>query len=430
MQRSLWAVIVGTFTLRFSTGLTGSMLTFYLAELPKHGGPEVSSIAVGMLTAAFFAAELGLSPVFGILADRWGYHRVMELGPAFGVVAAILTGLTVNMWILMGTRLLEGASTAASVPSILGFIAVATAFDEGIRGRAVARFEAATLAGLGAGIVAGGFLYQLVGPLAFFMNAGFYCVSWAIYRFGVSDPRAEQADGAAERNHTTLRRYVEILRSSHVWLLAPTWIAVNAALGNWTSQSLFQLVRTPPPEFSNQFLMRGYASWVVSLGLLVVGVIFGAGLVYWGNRFKRYRRTTIIFYGLGGGALLVAAVLGVNHGEALGPLALVGFAALAGVGLFVLAGATPAALGLLADTSEAYPAERGAIMGLYSVFLALGQIGGSLIGGAAAEGAGIDGLLWTTLAFIAIAAVPLWFLRPYEHAFTLGVEGSAPAPAP
>ena len=50
-------------------------------------------------------------------------------------------------------------------------------------------------------------------------------------------------------------------------------------------------------------------------------------------------------------------------------------------GLFVLAGATPAALGLLADISEQFPTDRGAIMGLYSVFLAVGQIAGSLIGG-------------------------------------------------
>ena len=42
-------------------------------------------------------------------------------------------------------------------------------------------------------------------------------------------------------------------------------------------------------------------------------------------------------------------------------------------------------LGLLADISERFPTDRGAIMGLYSVFLAIGQIVGSLIGGFAAE---------------------------------------------
>ena len=37
MDRSLRAVLIGTFTLRFSTGLTGSMLAFYLAHLHEHG---------------------------------------------------------------------------------------------------------------------------------------------------------------------------------------------------------------------------------------------------------------------------------------------------------------------------------------------------------------------------------------------------------
>ena len=71
------------------------------------------------------------------------------------------------------------------------------------------------------------------------------------------------------------------------------------------------------------------------------------------------------------------------------------------VGLFVLAGATPAALGLLADVSERFPADRGAIMGLYSVFLAIGQIIGSLIGGFAADWRGIDGMLIATVGLLA-----------------------------
>ena len=47
--------------------------------------------------------------------------------------------------------------------------------------------------------------------------------------------------------------------------------------------------------------------------------------------------------------------------------------------------------------SEAYPDDRGAVMGLYRVFLGLGQILGSFVGGVAAEQAAIDGLLVATL---------------------------------
>ena len=65
MERSIWAVTVATFALRFATGLTGALLIFFLAELPDHGGPEVGPLAVALFTALFFAAELVLSPPFG-----------------------------------------------------------------------------------------------------------------------------------------------------------------------------------------------------------------------------------------------------------------------------------------------------------------------------------------------------------------------------
>ena len=139
------------------------------------------------------------------------------------------------------------------------------------------------------------------------------------------------------------------------------------------------------------------------------------GPIYWGNRFKSLRRTTIIGYGLAGGAALVGAGLVVNHSIGLPVVIMLAAVGVATVGLFVLAGATPAALGLLADISERFPADRGAIMGLYSVFLAIGQIIGSLIGGFAADWRGIDGMLLATAGLLAIAVIPLSRLRAQEH---------------
>jgi len=414
-------VLTGTFTLRFSTGLTGTMLIYYLADLPEHGGEAVSPVALGLLTAAFFVAELLLSPPFGVLSDRLGHHRVMQWGPIFGFVAVILTWATTNLVLLGGTRLLEGASTAASVPSILGYIALVTAGDVVLRGKASARFEGATLAGLGMGLVITGPLFQAIGRTAFLLNAVIYVVSFLIYRYGVPDPAEEHPTAASA--HYGWHRYVRVMLSSHVWLLAPTWIAINAAIGIATSQSLFQLVKEPDPAFSDQLLMGGVTPTVVSLGLGLGLVVFFAGLIYWGNRFKSLRRTTIIFYGiLGGGAIVVAAAL-LNHsaGQPV-PLQLL-YGVVAVVGVFVLAGATPAALGLLADISEAFPSDRGAIMGLYSVFLALGQIGGALLGGVAAELRGIDGLLIATMLLLVVAVIPLARLRTYEH-----VVGTAAQP--
>ena len=432
MDRSLRAVLFGTFTLRFSTGLTGAMLAFYLADLADAGTAGIDGKVVGALAALFFLAELVLSPLFGILADRIGHHRVMLYGPAFGGIAVIITAFTTNVPILGGTRILEGASTAASVPSILGFIALATAGNEGLRGRAAARFEGATLAGLGAGFIVAPLLFEAIGSTAFLLNAVFYLGSFLIYRLGVKDPKGEQEALRAE--HTGVRQYLSLVSHSHVLLLAPTWIAVNASIGLWFSQSLFQFAKSNP-AFPDQWLLQGFSAVEITLGAIAIAIVFGSGIFWWGDRFNRFRRTTIILFGLVGGLGLVAAGLIVNHaGFAAGGSFLIG-AAVAGsvivvvAGLFVLAGATPAAVGLLADVSERFPGDRGAIMGLYSVFLALGQIGGSLIGGVVADALGMDGLLLATGGLLLVALVPLSRLRSMEHRLDPAVPASFDEPA-
>jgi MFS family permease len=435
VDRSIVAVLFGTFTLRFSTGLTGAMLVYYLNELPQFGGVEVTAVVVGVFTALFYATELVASPIFGLLSDRLGHYRVMQHGPVFGAVAVIITALTTDLFLLGGTRVLEGAATAASIPSILGFIAMATADDESLRGRVAARFELATIAGLGGGFAAAGLFWSFLGPAAFYLNAVFYIGSLAIYRYGVAQPHQgtrshlhpHMADVHEHRRpEFGWRRYRRLLRSSHVWLLAPTWIAVNAALGLYTSQTLFALVREPEPRFADQLLMGGFSPLEVTAGFIVAGVVFFAGIIYWGDRFKKYRRTTIIFYGILGGAVLVAGAVGLNHSRDMEPLLRLPLALIAAAGLFVLAGATPAALGLLADISEAFPDDRGAIMGLYGVFLAVGQIGGSLIGGFAAEEFGFDGILVATFVLMALALPPLVQLRHFEHRFEPAQGGPQP----
>jgi MFS family permease len=439
VDRSIVAVLFGTFTLRFSTGLTGAMLAFYLADLPAHhglpldlvldllfgadrsGAGEVTPVMFGVLTALFYVTELVASPVFGLLSDKLGHHRVMQHGPIFGAVAVVITALTTNLPLLGGTRILEGAATAASVPSILGYIAMATASDEALRGRVAARFELATIAGLGAGIGSAGIFWTAIGPAAFLLNAVFYFGSLAIYRWGVAAP--DVPSGPHHRPVYGWHRYWKLVRTSHVWILAPTWIAINAALGLYTTQTLFNLVREPDPRFQHLFFGRGFSALEVTAGFIIVGALFFAGLIYWGDRFQKFRRTTIIFYGILGGALLVAGALTFNHASEFAlpeGLILPAQAALlvpSALGLFVLAGATPAALGLLADISEAFPDDRGAIMGLYSVFLALGQIAGALIGGFAVEAFGFDGILVATFILMAAALPPLLQLRLFEHRF-------------
>ena len=440
---SVGAVTVATFVLRFATGLTGALLIYFLADFDTYGGREVGPFVIGLFTALFFAAELLLSPPFGMLSDRVGHHRVMQIGPVFGFIAVLLTALTAELYLpgsivlavplLVGsvvllalTRLLEGASTAASVPSVLGYIAVATSGNEALRGRASARFEAATIAGLGLGFAAAGPVWTVLGPGGFAANALVYLGALALFRYAVPDVAPAASMGRSGPSGWT--RYRRLLRRSRVWLLAPTWIALNAGLGLYTSQTLFQLVRTPDPRFASQVLVGGFEPLVVTAAFLAGGAVFFVGLVYWGGRFASLRRTTIIFYGIVGGAIFVVSALLLNHSGAVSAVVRLPTAAGLAVGLFLIAGATPAALGLLADISESFPQDRGAVMGLYSVFLAVGQIIGALIGAAAAELWAFDGILFATLLLQAIALMPLSRLRRFEFQFQPS-PASGPDPA-
>jgi MFS family permease len=83
--------------------------------------------------------------------------------------------------------------------------------------------------------------------------------------------------------------------------------------------------------------------------------------------------------------------------------------------MFFIAGATPAALGFLADVSERYHTDRSAVMGLYSIFLGLGQVIGVKVAGDLATSYGVDGLVYATLGFLVVAGSFLLILRRVEH---------------
>ena len=153
------SLLLGTLTLRTATGTTGALLIVWNKHLHGTGALTITPVDLATITLAFYVTELLGSPIFGIIADRIGRKPVMLLGPLFGLAAVILTPFSMTIPLLICTRLLEGSSTAASVPSILSYVAAKTSHDAALRGRVVTLFEVATLGGL---LVAG---TALAGPL-------------------------------------------------------------------------------------------------------------------------------------------------------------------------------------------------------------------------------------------------------------------------
>jgi MFS family permease len=431
MNRSIASMLLGTFVLRVSTSVTGGMLIFLVDHLTRHNGdgPRVLSF----LNSGFYATELTGAIVFGVLADRYGRKIIMLLGPLFGGIAVAMTGMTTHFPVLFVTRLLEGSSTAASVPSTLGFIAAETAHDEKLRGRVVSIFELVSLGGmLAVGPALAGILWDSFGRPAFFINCIFYAVAFGLYAYGVHEvPRERRADIDAPSSKKSevgpaVSRYLRMATNRKVLLFAPTWLAINAILGLWALQA--PLLLKGNVADSSQFLMQGVSATSIGIGEAVLAVVFGSGLLFWGLVYARFRRTTMLLLGFSAFVAMTLDVLAINHLGGTSTTLLVALVGVAIVALFVMAGATPAALGLLADVSEGFEEDRSAIMGLYSVFLGVGQVAGGLLGGVAASWKGIDGLVVATAGLLVVGTVALLNLRLHEGAIMAMAFEGPPGP--
>ncbi len=440
---SFAGLLVGSLLLRAAAGAMGENIQFYFnaihdaavnPNLPlrtlihAHVYP-ISYGLGGAIIASFFAAELLGALVLGGLSDRYGRKLFIVFGPVFGAVAVLITSLTTAVWLLVVTRLLEGLSTAASAPATLAYIADVTEYDHNLRARLVGFFEVVTIGGVAAGFSLGGWLWRQFGapaivfgiPLtspAFALNALVYLFSLLILWFGVRESRtlehrARPATATAGPRET-LAGYWRTVSSPEVAGFAPAWIAVNAVLGIWINLSA--RVLTDPLGRPGQLLVGSFNSMQAGNVRALYAVLFVVGILLWSLIYASMRKTTVMLIGVGGLFGTCALMFALNHQPSLAAPLVLPLAVLLVGSIVVQSGFTPAALAHLADITLGHAEERGAIMGLYSVFLGLGQFLGASLGGPFVDWRGADGMILATALLGAVAGVLVWRLRRGERA--------------
>ena len=130
-------------------GIVVPLLPLYARRLGA--GPE----AIGLLLAAYSAAQLLCAPLLGRLSDRVGRKPVLVVALAGTAAASVLTGMAGSLWLLFVARVLDGASG--------GSVAVAQAAATDVVGR---HDRARVLGLLGAAYGVGFVLGPAIGGLA------------------------------------------------------------------------------------------------------------------------------------------------------------------------------------------------------------------------------------------------------------------------
>jgi MFS family permease len=396
---SIFTAIFSTLLLRIASRTSFVLLGFYLGER------FASATVVALVLEAFYITELILAPIAGSLSDRLGRKPFLLSAPILGSLATLcLAGvallfpqshatsfdarLLILLLLVLVGRLLEGAATALNVASSLGYIADVTSGSDKLRARVMTAFEIATVGGLALAIPFGGKISSLLGMWGFFVVIALYLINTALIACFLKE--SAQHTMQVDTRHS-LTDSLSLLRHKRIFTFLPAWLSINALVGAWMTLITIILVYPEPAaslRHPGQLLYGGFNQEFATLLIGGFGLLFLVGMGLWMLVLPRLRRTTVMFIGLGG---LIVSVTGLTLINGLAeklahmpdstkPLLLF-LLFLVVLGVLLLSGFTPASLTHLAAISELLPDKRGAVMGLYSVIMGVGQLLGAFLSG-------------------------------------------------
>jgi predicted MFS family arabinose efflux permease len=156
-----------------------------------------------------------------------------------------------------------------------------------------------------------------------------------------------------------------------------------------------------------QYLNGIFAHNPTHVGWLLLGysIVFGSGVFGWSFVLPRMRIRFAMRLSLSVMLPVCLGLFAINHSAHTAPPIRCSITAATAMLIMVESGFTPAALAWLAQ-SLGSGVGKGAAMGIYSVLLSLGAIGGSLLAGVLGKMLYIDGLLLGT-AVLAVCALLL-----------------------
>ena len=404
-RRRLPVILFGNALMRIAGGASGVLVGLFLADL-ANGGAAVNTALVGTLGAVSFGAELLGAVPMGLLSDALAPRALMTGGAVLGAAATQLFGMSGMTSVFFLSRTAEGLGAAAGVPPLLAHLTDVTDEDAALRSRVMSYFELSLLAGLALGGVLGTQLWRVFHRGAFSAVAAVYLACSALLYFGAVGSRSHSPREA----WAGLRR---ALREPSLRRLAPAWVCVNAIVGLWLGPTVTFLMTSKPHH--GQFVAGIFADQPERVGWLLLGyaLVFGAGVTAWSVVLPHVPVKRALRISLVAMLWVCAGLLLFNHsgGWSTGLRWFIGIAT--AVCIMVESGFTPAALSLLAGVVGAQ-AGRGAAMGIYSMLLGVGAIGGSLLAAALGQWLAVDGLIYGTLAMAVLALGLLKRLHPAE----------------
>ncbi|MGN7477573.1 MFS transporter [Solibacillus silvestris] len=387
MRHNFIIILVANFIVAAAATMIMPFLSLYIDTLGDFSDDYVQTWA-GLIFAATFITALLMSPIWGRIADKYGYKPIMIIN-CFGVATSIfLMGYVQNVEQFFVLRLAMGVVTGF-IPTSIAFISKHTPKE--VAGKTLGTLQMGSVGGTLFGPVLGGLMADTFGfKYTFIITAVAIGIAAVIIIIGIHEPAIIRKTKSAIYS----RKNVIWAIFHHRLILNVMLVTTLIQIGNFSIQPLLSLYVSELTPSQEVAMLAGVTFSAAGLG----NICFAR---YWGKLSDHYGYEKILSY-----LLIVAVIFIIPQAFVTDLWQLIGLRFLFGI---VSGGLIPITSALI--RREAPIEVQGEIMGYNQSFRFLGNILGPVLGGVVASFGGIHSVFYTTGLLFLIAFIIMYFLK-------------------
>ena len=342
----------------------------------------------GLVFGATFVSAFLMSPIWGRIADKYGYKPILIIN-GFGIaISVLLMGFVNSVEAFFILRLFMGIVTGF-IPTSLAFISSQT--PKKIAGKTMGTLQMGSVSGTLFGPIIGGFLADTFGfQYTFMITATAVSIAALLVLFGIHEIRKEKKEG----DHEYSRKTVITSIFHHRLILNVLMITSLIQIGLFSIQPLLSLYVSHLTDSKEVALLAGVTFSATGVGSLLFART-------WGKLGDSIGYEKILSF-----LLIIAFVFIVPQAfvTELWQLIILRF-------LFGIAsgGLIPITTALI--RREAPIEVQGELMGYNTSFRFLGNIIGPMFGGFISGYIGISSVFFVTGALFLIAYIIIYYAR-------------------
>lgn len=387
MRHNFIIILVANFIVAAAATMIMPFLSLYIDTLGDFSDDYVQTWA-GLIFAATFVTAFLMSPIWGRIADKYGYKPIMIIN-CFGVATSIfLMGYVQNVEQFFVLRLAMGVVTGF-IPTSIAFISRHTPKE--VAGKTLGTLQMGSVGGTLFGPVLGGIMADTFGfKYTFIITAVAIGIAAIIIIVGIHEP-------------TIIRKTKNAIYASKnvIWAIFHHRLIINVMLvttliqiGNFSIQPLLSLYVSELTPSQEVAMLAGITFSAAGLG----NICFAR---FWGKLSDHYGYERILSY-----LLIVAVIIIIPQAFVTELWQLIGLRFLFGI---VSGGLIPITSALI--RREAPVEVQGEIMGYNQSFRFLGNILGPVLGGVVASIGGIHSVFYSTSLLFLIAFIVMSILK-------------------